>query len=105
MGPTSSNEHITRHLLNLARYRAKKYGTKFDIDPADIHVPAKCPVMGVRFFSGNASTHPSLDRLRPERGYVRGNVIVVSLLANTVRATATPDQIMRVALYYMQMAD
>lgn len=38
-------------------------------------------------------TTPSLDRIVPERGYVRGNVEVISWEANRLKNSATLEQL------------
>lgn len=38
---------------------------------------------------GGGPSSPSLDRLRPELGYVRGNICVISNLANRIKSNAT----------------
>lgn len=43
---------------------------------------------------------PTLDRLVPDLGYVPGNVLVVSELANSIKSDATPAQIRAVADFY-----
>lgn len=85
-----------------ARKRARRDGTPFEITPADIVVPAECPVLGIPLFtadgrSGNRRHSPSLDRIDPRKGYVRGNVVVMSLQANRIKSNATCDEVMRVA--------
>ena len=46
---------------------------------------------------------PSIDRIIPTLGYVRGNVIVVSLKANRIKNDATPDELMEVARFYKEL--
>jgi guanyl-specific ribonuclease Sa len=60
-----------------------------------------CPVLGVKMkiaegFGSGIKESPSLDRVIPEKGYVRGNVIWISLLANQIKTSATPDEIEKV---------
>lgn len=104
MGPTSSDGQIKRHLLRLARWRAKKSGLPFALTEDDLFIPTKCPVLGRGFFSAPGMS-PSLDRVRPALGYVPGNVIVVSVIANTIRSNARPADILRVAHFYAQIGD
>jgi len=46
---------------------------------------------------------PSLDRIDPKKGYVRGNIIVLSHLANTIKSHATPDELETVAAFVRQL--
>ena len=48
---------------------------------------------------------PSLDRIIPKKGYVEGNVIIVSDLANRIKADATLDEIKKVVEFYRKFSD
>jgi len=66
----------------------------------DIVIPERCPALGIllEVQSGVASNaSPSLDRLDPKRGYVPGNVVVLSVLANQIKSEATSGQVRLVA--------
>jgi hypothetical protein len=71
----------------------------------DIQIPEFCPALGIKLewntgrrASANR-TSPSLDRVKPELGYVKGNVVVVSNRANHLRNNATAEELRRVAEY------
>lgn len=55
---------------------------------------AVCPVLGVPLAAGSqrSSGSPSLDRIRPAQGYVRGNVRVISDRANRLKGACTQEQ-------------
>jgi hypothetical protein len=94
-------------LLNTASQRAKKRGVPFSITVDDIKIPDTCPALGFPLViaSGKvAFNSATLDRIVPELGYVPGNVIVVSMLANQIKSSATPEQIMKVAQFYANLA-
>lgn len=68
-------------------------------------IPTHCPALGIPLVPGIGVAHdgsPQLDRLVPEMGYVRGNVVVISKLANTIKQNASPNQIRAVADWYEQ---
>ncbi len=94
-------------MYNNAKHRALRSGTPFTITVEDIIIPALCPVLGFPLMRhnkrGGAPNSPSLDRIVAERGYVPGNVIVVSHLANMIKSSATPDQIRRVYEFYLRL--
>ena len=97
------------NMLNQARHRAKRKGLPFNITLGDIRLPVFCPVLGITLDYGHKGGHllpssPSLDRRIPELGYVRGNVEVISMKANSIKGYATPEEIARVALYFGMMA-
>lgn len=95
-------------LLENARWRAKQKGVPFKLTVADIKVPTVCPVFGmplVKNIGGASHTDwsPTLDRIVPKLGYVPGNIIVVSSLANRIKSNATPEQIAAVAEFYRRL--
>lgn len=70
----------------------------------DIPHTTHCPIFGVELVqNGRGDFSPSLDKIRPELGYVKGNIIVVSDLANRIKSNATPEQIMAVAKFYKKL--
>lgn len=86
-----------------ARERATRSGLPFSLTPEDISIPKRCPVLGLRLRvnRGRAGPNsPSLDRLIPRRGYVRGNVVVVSHRANQIRRDASVSELSKVTRWY-----
>lgn len=80
------NNNRVRALLYGAKSRAKNNGLPFDLEPADIVIPSVCPVFGTPLvWDGKDDDKPSLDRLKPSLGYVKGNVHVISLRANRIK--------------------
>lgn len=87
--------NIEKQLLYCAKSRAKKRGIPFDIDIGDIIIPKVCPVLGIDIFRSepvpnsvkrNLPNSPSLDRIIPSLGYVKGNVRVISWRANDLKS-------------------
>lgn len=88
--------NIARILLTQARVRAKQKGLGCNLELADIVVPPRCPVLGLPLVVANgkcAANSPSLDRIDPHRGYVKGNVVVISFRANTIKNDATIEEL------------
>lgn len=93
-----------------AKARAKRAGVAFDIDKAFIRsiLPTHCPVFGtvfVWFGQKLRPDSPSLDRLDPAKGYVRGNVAVISQRANAIKSDATASEIEAVAQWLRTQQD
>ena len=66
----------------------------------------KCPALNVEMKAGSDSDWrllPSVDRIDPSGGYIRGNVIWISWLANCIKTSATPKQIITVGEFYKQL--
>lgn len=98
--------HPINYLLSLARCRATDNGIEFNITVADMGQPPEfCPVLGYRlkYFGQsvkNAKDTATLDRVDNTRGYVAGNVIIVSARANELKRDATPDELRKLADFY-----
>lgn len=93
--------NIKKALIAGARKRAVELGLPFNITEDDICIPSHCPVLGVELIIGrdNPGNSPTIDRVKPDAGYVKGNVIVISHKANTIKSDATYDEIQCVANY------
>ena len=74
-------------MWNRAKKRAKRLGLTFDLPREEIVIPARCPVFDLALEVGpkRANNSPSLDRLEPDKGYIAGNVRVVSDQANRLK--------------------
>jgi hypothetical protein len=91
-------------MLSLAKQRAKKKQLPFDLDEEYLKsiIPDKCPVLGVSLKRGVGkfdSCSPSLDRIVPELGYVKGNVRVISDRANRIKRDATLEELRAIVKY------
>lgn len=87
-------------LLGEARKRAKAKGLPMTIGPSDIVVPSVCPVLGIPLaFDGPRENWPSLDRLDNSKGYIAGNVFVISYRANKIKNDSTLAEIEAIARY------
>lgn len=86
-----------QHALKSIKSRAIAKGIPFDLDIEDIAFPSVCPVLGLKLSrerGGKTNASPSVDRIIPSLGYVKGNVQVISELANRMKADATPEQLL-----------
>jgi hypothetical protein len=93
---------VEYHLYQTAKQRAKNLGIPFSIEIDDIKVPKLCPVLGIPLIRGSKKQQdnsPTLDRMSPSRGYIKGNIAVISYLANRIKTNANAEQIERVATY------
>lgn len=96
-------KNIERYLVQSARSRAKKYSLPFDITHEDVIVPEFCPYLGVKLVPFSEWSSPSLDKIIPELGYVKGNIQVISTKANTMKNNATQDELVRFAESVLKM--
>ncbi|MDE1830696.1 MAG: hypothetical protein KGI25_10285 [Thaumarchaeota archaeon] len=89
-----------RWILTQAKTRAKQKGLEFNLTEDDIQIPEFCPALGIKLeWSTKVKGHhsPSLDRIRNEEGYVKGNVQVISWRANNLKRDATVEEIQKLA--------
>lgn len=93
-------------MLSSARARAKKAGVPFEITVDDIVIPDKCPVFGFELQNGvSRDTSPSIDRIRPELGYVKSNIQIISTRANRIKNNSTPEELRMLADYTAKLAN
>lgn len=96
------SESLEKRMLRRAKSRAKERGLEFDIDLSDIYIPAHCPILGIKLVahkgrSGGNPNSPALDRIDNKKGYVKGNVMVVSHRANMMKVDASPEELVKFA--------
>jgi hypothetical protein len=97
-------------LFNSAKRRAKDKNFEFNIEETDINMPAMCPILDIPILkvytegkkSGPTPNSASLDRIDNNKGYVKGNVQVISHLANTMKASATEEQLIKFAQWILK---
>ena len=86
-----------------AKSRAAREGVSFTIRYSDLPPPpAYCPVLGIplRYNSGKRTDYsPSLDKIIPGKGYVPGNVAIISFRANRLKGDASLCEIEAIARY------
>jgi thymidylate synthase ThyX len=79
---------------------AKANDIIFDITEEDLDWPKICPYLDIElnYESDNlADNVASLDKIIPELGYTKGNVQIISQLANKMKSSATKEQILTFA--------
>lgn len=95
-------------LLYGAKQRAKKIGVEFSLTVNDIVIPKRCPALGleIRDYTGcgkpDFSLHhdaATLDRIDNSKGYVSGNVYVISKRANLLKKDATIEELTGILNY------
>lgn len=99
---------LTQKLFYNAKARSKRQGVAFEITINDIEIPEYCPVLGLKITDGtgtgshNAEIHQtsaSLDKIIPDRGYIKTNICIISKLANTLKGDASEGEIAAILMY------
>ena len=111
----------SQHLYDMrrgAQDRARANKLPFDLTVQDLRdiITDSCPILGIKFElnknglkwgkgknKNNWGNSPSLDRIVPDKGYTKDNIIIVSLMANSIKNQATPNQIQKVATFYKKL--
>lgn len=98
--------HLQSHTINNCKRRAKKQNIPINIDAEYLLSiypnPPICPILGIELKmgideKGSIKSSPSLDRIVPQKGYTKGNVVFISGYANMIKQDATYEEIMKVA--------
>ena len=83
------SNNMELHLVNSSRNGSKQRGLEHTITVDDVVIPTHCPLLGVELVYGNTS----LDRIDNTKGYVPGNVEVLSSQANYMKRNATINEL------------
>ena len=91
-------QHLRRYLSN-AKARAKRDSVPFDLTLEYLEQIAtdECPIFKIKFEWGTSNMGkghmkpncPTLDRILPDKGYVKGNVAFISHKANRIKDNGT----------------
>jgi hypothetical protein len=115
-----SSQAIQRERFNRKKANARSAGVEFTLRFEDIVWPTHCPVLGTELNYANRKSDdlkgrgsgahwtnsaycPSFDRIDPTKGYIPGNVVIVSSRVNTIKNNANIDELERVAAFYRQL--
>jgi hypothetical protein len=91
-----------KYLWYGARRRAKEKGLDFNIDIEDIIIPTCCPYLGhpLKLVQSGQARFDSatLDRIDSSKGYIKGNIQVISRRANMMKNDASAEELIVFAL-------
>ena len=88
-----TSESAEVRMWRRAKNRAKVRGQEFLLGKEDIDIPTTCPILGVplevhKGKPGGSPNSPALDRVDNTKGYIKGNIMVTSHLANMMKSSA-----------------
>ena len=90
-----TNEQL---LFERTKQSAKEKKLDFNLTIDDIIIPEYCPLLEVKltfdYITESKDSYYSIDRINSDLGYVKGNVQVISLKANTMKNNATKEQLL-----------
>ena len=102
----ATKEGHIRQIFSSRKCKAKKEKITFNVslDYIISIAPLICPVLGIELswtkstgFDTCKDSFPSMDRINPSLGYIEGNIMWMSYLANRMKSNATPEQLCKFA--------
>ena len=96
-GMTNTLEY---RIFSTSKARAKKRNLDFNLELDDIFIPDFCPVLNIkidkRLFKHSKrrplDNSATLDRIDSSKGYIKGNIAVISYLANSIKNEGNADE-------------
>lgn len=84
------------------KWRVEARGEKFDLTIDDVEWNEICPILGIPLNfdvsrGGIFDDTPTFDKIYPDKGYVAGNVRIISDLANRMKSSDNPEQLEKFA--------
>lgn len=91
--------NFLQYKLKTAKHSAKRRGLEFNLTVEDIQIPELCPLLNIPLVQGGdaSSNLVSIDRIDSSKGYIKGNVQVISCKANTMKSNATKEELITFA--------
>lgn len=91
-----------KSILNQTRKSAKERGLAFELALEDIIIPKFCPVFNIplTFAKGQRTDNsPSIDRIDSSKGYIKGNIRIISWRANDLKKNGTMEEFEQIVDY------
>jgi hypothetical protein len=92
------HKYPERRILRFTKYHAKRTNQEFNLEESDIKIPTHCPYLGVKitteYGDGRKDSNASIDKIDPARGYIKGNVQIISFKANRMKNDATKPELL-----------
>ena len=118
--PEKSKHRLLLYMYHGSKRRAREKGLEHSITVDYLYtiIPEKCPYLdieinwqssaGTGIKTGPRYNGPSIDRIDSSKGYVEGNVLIVSFRANSIKNNANETELIkmgrRLAQLKMEMA-
>ena len=87
------------------RKKASNYKHEWNIEFNDLSFPTHCPILGIELnysASYRSDDSPSFDRIDSSKGYVKGNVAIMSWRANRIKNDGTAEEHQLIAIFIKQ---
>lgn len=76
------------YVLLRTKQKCKRKGIDFNLNKKDLTLPKICPILNIPLKMGRKYLYncPSLDRINNKKGYIKGNVRIISFSANAMKS-------------------
>lgn len=108
----NEQDRIKGYMIRNVKGSAVRRGIKFDLEYTDIpHLPEYCPLIPSLKLTYNGEegfnniNRATIDRIDSNLGYVKGNIQVISRLANTMKNQASLDQLEEFSLNCLKLIE
>lgn len=96
--------HQENVILTRIKGRCSQKGLAFGLELSDIIIPEFCPILGMKLQKSYIKGHPlpsspSVDRIDSSKGYVKGNIAIISFRANRIKNDATQEELQKILDY------
>jgi hypothetical protein len=97
--------HPREYMIQKSKHNAKSRGIEHTITVTDLEWPTHCPVLGIELAYDRKRKGPrrynyaSLDRKDNAKGYVPGNVFIISWWANRLKHDMTIQEVEQLLSY------
>lgn len=94
----TKEDKVKGYTIRSIKYSAKRRNIDFDLKYQDLQLPETCPLLGIPLVYNNKEgyslyNYATVDRIDNSKGYVKGNVWIISRLANAMKNEADFDQL------------
>ncbi len=92
-----------RNKFIIKQSNMKIAGTEFNLNFGEIEFPEYCPILGIKldyFAEGRPQDNsPSFDRVDCTKGYISGNVLIISNKANRIKSDGNVEDLRKILEY------